>query len=267
MRLSGAKNADAALGATNSGAIGSEEPTLVNADLYLKTGSHIATRFKSGDMVRFIYKVRKDGLKVFNVMTIDERIRTASNFLSSFESTKIVAVSRKLYGQQAVKSFASAVGGTALTARFVPGTFTNPSSKRFVEPAVVIVTEPEADAQAVSEARRICVPVVALCSTNNSTADIDVVIPVNNKGRKSIALVYWLLAREMLKKHRALKKGEDFKPSLESFEYKSEEGEAIERENAAEEETAGKGAGKGRERQKGKPRFRRKTWQKTEDLK
>jgi len=199
--------------------------TLIDVDTYLKTGAHIGTKFKSGDMRKYIYKVRRDGLNVLDVQVLDGRIRTAAQFIAQFEPDKIVAVSKKLYGREPVRQFAEAIGAKAITGRFVPGLFTNPAGKKFIEPGVVIVTEPEPDVQAISEATRIKVPVVALASTNNTLRNIDVAIPINNKGRKSLALVYWLLAREYLKIRGIIKADAEFKKSVDDFEYKMKEGE------------------------------------------
>ncbi len=197
---------------------------LLDADKYLKTGSHIGTVFKTGEMKRFVYKTRKDGLKVFDIQLIDERISIAAEFLARYPQEKIVAVSRKLYGQEPAKQFAEAIHCKSVTGRFVPGTFTNTKSQDFIETSAVIVTEPEADAQAISEATIVKVPVVALASTNNSLKNIDFVIPINNKGRKSLALAYWLLAREILKIKGEISKDADFTKTIEDFEYKMKEG-------------------------------------------
>ncbi len=201
-----------------------KEKTLVEADKYLKTGAHIGTKFKSGDMRRYIYKMRKDGLNVLDMQTLDERIAIVANFLALFEPRKIVVVSRRLYGHTPAKMFAESIGAKAFTGRFVPGTLTNPKGKEFIEPAILLATEPEPDSQAIDEATKINVPVIALCSTNNSTKNVDLVLPVNNKGRKSLALVYWLLAREFLKAKGLIKADKDFSKKLEQFEYQIKEG-------------------------------------------
>jgi small subunit ribosomal protein S2 len=83
--------------------------------------------------------------------------------------------------------------------RFIPGTLTNPQYRNFTEPDVVIVTDPIGDAQAVKEAVDVGIPVIGMCDTNNMTMNIDLIIPTNNKGRKALALIYFLLAREILK--------------------------------------------------------------------
>lgn len=207
---------------------------LTELDEYLKTGSHIGTKFKTGDMRRYIFKQRKDGLKVLDVETIDSRIRIAAKFLARFDPAGIAAVSRKTYGQEPARAFAEAIGGKAILGRFVPGIFTNTKAKKFIEPKVVIVTDPESDRQVLKEVEKIKVPVIAMCTTSNSLTTIDLVIPINNKGRKSLALAYFLLAREILKEKGAIKKNEDFTKKVEDFEYKLKEG-AVERENGFQE--------------------------------
>jgi small subunit ribosomal protein S2 len=211
------------------------EKSLVPLDKYLKTGAHIGTKFKTGDMRRYIFKKRKDGLNVLDVENIDERIKIAAEFISRFDLEKLVAVSRRTYGQKPAQEFAKLIGGRAVLGRFVPGTFTNPSGKEFIEPSIVIATDPEVDGQAISEATKIKAPVVALCSTNNCLRDIDLIVPINNKGRKSLALTYWLLAREILRSRGLIKKDEDFSQKLSDFEYELKE-EGGEEENPEKEE-------------------------------
>lgn len=198
---------------------------------YLTTGAHIGTRFKSGDMGRYIYKQRRDGLKVLDVQVIDERVKQVGQFLAKFSPKSIVVVSRKLYGKTPAEEFATAVGAHAITGRFVPGTFTNPQGKEFIQPQIVIITEPESDAQAIAEASKVRAVVVALSSTNNVLTNVDVAIPINNKGRKSLALVFWLLAKEFLKANGSISGDEAFPKTLEDFEYPLKEGEVEEQAN------------------------------------
>jgi small subunit ribosomal protein S2 len=172
---------------------------LIPPDEYLAAGVHIGTQIRTGDMKRFIYKVRPDGLYVLDIKKLDERLRIAGKFLARYEPSKILAVAARQYGQKPVMMFAKVVGCDYVIGRFIPGTLTNPMLKEYREPDVVIVTDPAIDRQAVEEATRVGIPVVALCDTNNSTINVDLVIPTNNKGRKALALVYWLLAREVLK--------------------------------------------------------------------
>ncbi len=207
---------------------------------FLKTGAHIGTRFKTGDMMRYIFKQRKDGLRVLDVEGIENRINLVAGFLSRYDLEKIVVVAKKLYGQTPARMFAETTGAKALTGRFVPGTFTNPLAKEFVEPQVVLVSDPDSDAQAVEEATRVKVPIVALCSTNNYLRNVDLIIPINNKGRKSLALVYWMLAKEILKNKGIIKVDGEFPKSVEDFEYKMKAGEEREQEEEMEEGMGGR---------------------------
>lgn len=199
------------------------EKTLVPTKKYLQTGSHIGSKFKTGGMSKYIFKKRKDGLKVLDVSTIDDKIRTAGSFLSVYEPEKIAIVSRKQYGQTPVKKFAKTTGAKAFLGRFVPGTFTNPTGKEFFEPKILIVTDPSSDKQSIQEAVKIRIPIIALCSTDNSVENIDLIIPINNNGRQSLALVYWLIAREYQKNRGAIKDYDEFNETPESFEFKGSE--------------------------------------------
>ena len=208
-------------------AIEAGKPLLVETERYLKAGVHIGTRYKSGDMARYIYKKRRDGLKVLDIQTLDERIRLAAQLIAKVPADQVMIVSRKLYGQSSAKSFAECIGAKSLMGRFVPGSFTNPGGKKFIEPKLLIATEPESDKQAIDEASKVNIPTIAFCSTNNSTQYIDLVIPANNKGRKSLALVYWLLARETLKARGDISKDSEFSPKVEDFEYKLKESDMM----------------------------------------
>jgi small subunit ribosomal protein S2 len=176
-----------------------EYESLIPVDEYLAAGVHIGTQQKTEDMKRFVYRVRADGLYVLDVKATDDRIKTAAKFLSKFDPARILVVSARQYGQFPATMFAKVIGAKSMVGRFIPGTLTNPEYRDFVEPDVVVVTDPIGDLQAVKEAVDIGVPVVAMCDTNNMTMHIDVVIPTNNKGRKALALIYWLLAHEITK--------------------------------------------------------------------
>jgi small subunit ribosomal protein S2 len=175
-----------------------DEP-LVPVEEYLAAGVHIGTQQKSKDMKRFIYRVRGDGLYILDIRETDKRIKTAARFLSQYDPPKILVVTSRQYGQYPAKKFAETIGGTAATGRFIPGMLTNQNLNGYMEPEVVVVTDPIGDSQAIKEAVQSGVPIVALCDTNNMTSYTDLVIPTNNKGRKALSMVYFLLTREMLR--------------------------------------------------------------------
>ena len=196
------------------------EGLLLPQDTLLSAGIHIGTRMKTKDVESFIYRVRPDGLFVLDVKKTDERIRVAAKFLSRFEPAKVVAVAARLYGRTPVKMFCETTGATSILGRFIPGLFSNPLYPNHIEPGVVLVSDPQADTQAVKEAASIGVPVVALCSTDNEFRDVDLVIPTNNKGRRALAVIYWLLARQILRERGEIPPDGDLSYSIDDFEVK-----------------------------------------------
>ncbi|WEL18209.1 MULTISPECIES: 30S ribosomal protein S2 [unclassified Halorhabdus] len=181
----------------------SEADLLIPVDDYLSAGAHIGTQQKTSDMDRFIHRVRTDGLYVLDVSMTDQRIRTAADFLANYEPEQILVASSRQYGRFPAEKFADAVGARARTGRFIPGTLTNPDYDGYIEPDVVVVTDPIGDAQAVKEAITVGIPVIAMCDSNNTTGNVDLVVPTNNKGRKALSVVYWLLANETLDRRGA----------------------------------------------------------------
>jgi len=193
---------------------------LLPQDTLLSAGIHIGTRMKTKDMSKFIYRVRPDGLFVLDIKKTDERIRTAAKFLARQEPAKIAAVAARLYGRDPVTKFCEVTGATPVIGRFIPGILSNPLSKKRIEPSVVIVSDPKADMQAVVEASSIGVPVIALCSTDNDFADVDFVIPTNNKGRRALAVIYWLLARQILRERGEIPPDGNPSLTIDDFEVK-----------------------------------------------
>ncbi len=195
-----------------------KQPLLIPEESYLSSGVHIGTQQKSADMKKFLFKVRSDGLYMLDFKLTDERIRIAAKFISKFEPGEILVVSARQYGQKPVRTFCKKIGAKYFAGRFVPGTMTNPSMGDYVEPRMLLVTDPAADQQAVREAITIGIPIVGLCDANNDTKYMDVIIPANNKGRRALATVYWLLAREYLKNTSKIKSDDDFDMEVEEFE-------------------------------------------------
>lgn len=195
-----------------------ETQLLVPEETYLTSGVHIGTQQKSKDMKRFIFKVRSDGLYVLDIKKTDERIRIASSFLARFKPENILVVSARQYGQKPVKTFADIIGAKSFPGRFIPGTLTNPALPQYIEPEVIMVTDPAADSQPLREAVDSGIPVVGICDANNETRYVDLVIPGNNKGRRSLALIYYLMTREFLKAKGIIKENREFTLEVKDFE-------------------------------------------------
>jgi len=193
---------------------------LLPLESLLSAGIHIGTRIKTKDMEPFIYRVRPDGLFVLDIEEIDERIKMAAKFITKFEPSKVIVVSSRLYGTTPVQKFCEITHSTPILRRFLPGTFSNPIHLEHLETDIVIVTDPKADSQALKEASIVGIPVIALCDTENDFANIDLIIPVNNKGRRSLATMYWLLARQVLRERGEIPMNGDLSIPIDDFETK-----------------------------------------------
>jgi small subunit ribosomal protein S2 len=196
------------------------EELLLPRDTLLSAGIHIGTRMKTLDMEPFIYRVRPDGLFVLDVKKTDDRIRVTAKFLSRYEHAKIAVAATRLYAQEPVKKFCQLTGAMPLVGRFIPGQLSNPQYPGRIDPEVIVVSDPRADAQAVKEASKVGIPIVALCSTDNEFAGVDLVIPTNNKGRRALAVIFWLLARQLMRERGELAADKDPTATIDDFEAK-----------------------------------------------
>ena len=194
-----------------------DKQLLVPIDNYLKAGIHIGTKFKTKYMSNFIYKTRPDGLFVLNLQKIDERIGLAAKFLSQFEPEDILIACRRENGWRPIKVFGKLTGTKIYPGRYPPGLLTNPNLENFTEVKVVMIVDSWPDRNVINDAAKAGIPIVALCDTNNQANKIDLVIPCNNKGRKSLGLFFYILAREYLKNRGLLKEGQEMEHSLDDF--------------------------------------------------
>lgn len=194
-----------------------EQELLVPQDTYLKAGIHIGTKFRTRYMANFIYKTRTDGLSVLNLQKIDERLRIAARLLSDYEPEDILIVSRRENGWKPVRLFSKLTGIKVFAGRYPPGILTNPNLENYIEPKLMVVADAWPDRNAIKDAMIVGIPVVALCDTNNNANNIDLVIPCNNKGKKSLGLIFYILAREYLKAKGKIKKDEDMGYKVEDF--------------------------------------------------
>ncbi len=194
-----------------------KEEFLVPNEEYLKAGIHIGTKFKTKYMDKFIYKTRTDGLSVLNIQKIDERIKQLVNLLSYYKPQDILVVSRRENGWKPISLFAKLTGCKFFAGRYPPGLMTNPNLSTFIEAKLVFVVDSWPDRNAVKDALKIGIPVIALCDSNNQTNGIDFVVPCNNKGKKSIGLLFYLIAKELMKKTGKIKSDAEFKHSQQDF--------------------------------------------------
>lgn len=194
-----------------------EETKLVPVDDYLKVGLHIGTKFRTKAMSPFIFKVRPDGLSVLNVRKIDERIAIAAKFLSHYEPKDVLVICRRENGWKAVQLFSKLTGIKSYAGRYPPGILTNTKLEDFIEVKLILVTDPFPDKNIVEDAAKIGIPVIAFCDTNNEIQNVDLVVPCNNKGKKSLGLIFWILTKEFMKAKGHIKTDEEYTYKLDDF--------------------------------------------------
>lgn len=188
--------------------------------MILSTGIRVGTPVKTKYMTPFIVRANPEGLYILDISKTLAKIDVAAKFIGRANISKVAVTSAREYGKTPVEKFCELTGARGVFGRFMPGTFTNPSLPKYMEPEIVIVTDPQADQQAVVESTRAGVPIIAISNSDNVTSKVDLVIPANNRGRKALATVYWLLAREVLKKQGTIKSDSEMKVSIDDFETK-----------------------------------------------
>jgi len=196
---------------------------LVKQDAYLESGIHIGTKIKTHDMNKFIFKRRDDGLYILDLKRINERLADAAKLIARYDPKDVLIVASRIYSGNTAKKFAKLTGVHVQTSRFIPGTMTNTQSEYFTEPKLLFISDPRGEHSAVMGAARVNVPVIALCDTENITAFVDLVIPANNKGRKSLALIFYILAREVMMAQEKIKSYDEFPYDIRYFEKMDDE--------------------------------------------
>jgi len=209
------------------------ENFLIKQEAYLEAGIHIGTKMKVVDMNQFIYRMRNDGLYVLDLRKIDERIRMAAKILAKYEPKEILVVASRTYSGNAASVFSELTGIGVFQGRFIPGILTNVSRADFVEPKLLIICDPKGERQAVIEAGNMGIPAIGLCDSDNITMFIDWVIPCNNKGRRSLALIFYLLSREYMMAKNKIASYDEFTKPLSDFEMEKEDVEAAKAAAAA----------------------------------
>jgi small subunit ribosomal protein S2 len=183
----------------------------------LSTGIRVGTEVKTKFMTPYITQANPEGLYLLDLDITLDRIQTAARFIKKFDIKKVIVYSGRMYATTPIEKFCELTGAEKMLGRFMPGTLTNPALPYYSEPKLMVVSDPQVDAQAITEATNAGIPIIGIANTDNVTSELDLVIPANNRGRKSLATIYWLLAREILQDT------ETMKYEIEDFETKTAE--------------------------------------------
>ena len=186
----------------------------------ISTGIRVGTNVKTKFMRQYITESSPEGLYMLDIDITLSRIKTAAKFISRKDIKRVIVCSGREYASTPIEKFCECTGAIMMLRRFMPGTLTNPSLPFYTEPHLLIVSDPQVDSQAVTEATNAGVPVIGISNTDNLTSKLDLVIPANNRGRKALATVYWLLAREILIQKGELTEDQDMKYEIDDFETK-----------------------------------------------
>ena len=171
----------------------------------LSTGIRVGTEVKTKFMIPYITQASLEGLYLLDVDITLSRIETAARFIKKFDIKKVIVYSGRAYANTPIEKFCEVTGAQKMLGRFMPGTLTNPLLSYFSEPQLIVISDPQVDSQAITEATNAGIPIIGIANTDNVTSELDLVIPANNRGRKSLATVYWLLAREILQDSKEMK--------------------------------------------------------------
>jgi len=186
-----------------------KEKLLIDLEKYLQAGVHIGTKYKTKHMQPFIFKTNPDGLAVLDIKQVDKRLEIAGKFLARYAPKEIIIVGRRENAWRPIKAFAKVTGTHEFAGRYKAGVMTNPGLKDYIEPKVILVTDPWLDKNAIHDALIRGVPVIALVDTNNTLNKIDYAVPCNNRGDKALGTIFWVLANQYLKGRGEIKKDLD----------------------------------------------------------
>ena len=190
-----------------------------------RSGLRVGTNVKTKFMKSFITKTTDEGLYMLDGDMTLEKIMTSAKFIKRVGAENIIVCSGRQYAGIPIEQFCEMTGAKHHLGRFMPGTLTNPSLPYYIEPKIVFISDPEVDEQALIEATNAGIPVIGLSNTENITSKLDIIIPANNRGRRALATMYWLLVRQILIEKGELKENESMKKEIEDFEAKHTEEE------------------------------------------
>jgi len=190
-----------------------DQTILTSLEDYIKTASYLGTKVITPTMRKYVYRRRLDGLAILNTLLVDKKLAEGIEFIKQFKPNEWILVCKRDSGWRAARMFGELTGVRTFTKKYPSGILTNTILDNFIETKMILICDPWMDKNALADAKKIRIPVIGICDTNNHTTDIDVVMIGNNKSNKSLGLFFLLIAREYMKAHNIDKP----LPSLEDF--------------------------------------------------
>merc|ERR1712121_519148 len=195
----------------------------------LAATTHVGSQNSETTMEQYIFKKTNEGKNIINLKKTWEKILLAARAIAAVENPADVYVcASRPYTQRAVLKFARYVGCSPIAGRFTPGAFTNQIQAAFREPRLLVISDPRSDHQPITEGSYANIPVIGFCNTDSPTKFIDIAIPCNNKSPHGIGLMWWMLAREVLRLRGSISRGMPWEVMPDLFFYRDPE--AVEKE-------------------------------------